>query len=40
MTKDTVQVTSIFAVDLAMRAGEVIKQERRKDQLEHVYKCW
>lgn len=38
MTKDTIQEIAIFAVDLAMRAGDVIKQERRKNQLEHVYK--
>jgi len=38
MTNDTIQEISIFAVDVAMRAGEVIKQERRKDQLEHAYK--
>jgi len=38
MNKDTIQEISIFAVDLAMRAGDVIKQERRKGQLEHEYK--
>jgi myo-inositol-1(or 4)-monophosphatase len=38
MNKDTIQEISIFAVDLAMRAGDIIKQERRKDQLEYVYK--
>ncbi len=38
MNKDTIQEISIFAVDVAMRAGELIKQERRKNQLEHIYK--
>ncbi len=38
MDKDTIQEISIFAADIAMRAGEIIMQERRRDELEHVYK--
>lgn len=38
MNNDTIQEISIFAVDMAMRAGEVIKQERQKGELEKRYK--
>lgn len=38
MSNDTIQEISIFAVDMAMRAGEVIKQARGKGELERSYK--
>ncbi len=38
MSNDTIQEISIFAVDMAMRAGELIKQERRNGELEKSYK--
>lgn len=38
MSNDTIQEISIFAVDIAMRAGEIIQQERRKGELEKQYK--
>lgn len=38
MNNDTIQEISIFAVDMAIRAGEVIKQERRKGELKQSYK--
>ncbi len=38
MPRHTPQELSIFAMDMALRAGELIVQERKRNQLEHHYK--
>lgn len=38
MDKNHLQSISIFAMDMALRAGSLMQQERRKGQLEHQYK--
>lgn len=38
MDRNHLQSIAIFAMDMALRAGDVIKQERRHGQIEHQYK--
>ncbi|MCP5161380.1 MAG: inositol monophosphatase [Hahellaceae bacterium] len=38
MNSNAIQELSIFAMDLALRAGEVMVQERQRAKLEHIYK--